>query len=350
MPFFFELSRREVEEGEKRSVPTPAEAVDMEPGAPTGAALDSIPFSVVIPTYQRAALLGRAIDSALAQTVTPAEIVVIDDGSTDKTAEVVARYGDLIRYVHQANAGCSAARNRGVQEAASTWVAFLDSDDAWLPGHLEAMADAIAATSGRADLYFADSSFPTPDGGAPRTLWGLSDFDIPGELAFTDDGSDWVMRPRQPMKLQCSVFRRDVYLRDGGLDEALRTREDTHFFLRVGLGGPLCAVRNGGVVISFDDAPSNRLTTALPPSGRTYLEATVRLYGRILRTRPGGSLSGEHRRELRSRLGAGLLRLAKRDLFEWKPHLCAWHALRSGVTAPWLFGPLLLRKFRRLLP
>ena len=92
--------------------------------------------SVVIPTYNRGASIGRAIDSALAQSV-PVEIIVVDDGSTDDTAERLRRYGDRIRVITQTNQGVAPARNRGVAEARGEFVAFLDSDDEWLPHKLE---------------------------------------------------------------------------------------------------------------------------------------------------------------------------------------------------------------------
>jgi glycosyltransferase involved in cell wall biosynthesis len=101
--------------------------------------------SVVIPTYNRAREVSAAIDSALAQTRPALEVIVVDDGSTDETMEVLARYGETIRVVRQANQGVSAARNAGIAAARGDLLAFLDSDDAWLPQSLELRAARIEA-------------------------------------------------------------------------------------------------------------------------------------------------------------------------------------------------------------
>ena len=97
-------------------------------------------ISVILPTFDRADLLPRSIASVLAQTFTDWELIVIDDGSTDNTAEVVATWqkqSAQIRYVRQANQGVGAARNRGVAEARGEYIACLDSDDEYRPAHLE---------------------------------------------------------------------------------------------------------------------------------------------------------------------------------------------------------------------
>jgi glycosyltransferase involved in cell wall biosynthesis len=102
-------------------------------------------ISVIIPTYNRAGEVCRAIDSALAQTLPPFEVIVVDDGSTDETPSALARYGDRIRVLRQTNQGVSAARNAGIAVARGELLAFLDSDDAWLPRKLELQSARIDA-------------------------------------------------------------------------------------------------------------------------------------------------------------------------------------------------------------
>ena len=102
---------------------------------------DNTPFySVVIPAYNRASVIGNAIASVRAQTYQDFEIVVVDDGSTDDPLPVLEAFGDpRIRYIRQQNGGGAAARNRGIDNARGQFIAFLDSDDCFLPDHLQAM-------------------------------------------------------------------------------------------------------------------------------------------------------------------------------------------------------------------
>jgi glycosyltransferase involved in cell wall biosynthesis len=103
--------------------------------------------TVVLPTYNRAGFLRGAFESLAAQTFTDWELVIVDDGSTDGTREGIDDYlrsHDRVRYVYQANRGAYAARNRGVDEATGTYLAFFDSDDLWLPHHLERCVGALA--------------------------------------------------------------------------------------------------------------------------------------------------------------------------------------------------------------
>ena len=96
------------------------------------------PIAVIIPSYNRAHLLPRAIDSVLRQRLPAAEMVVVDDGSEDETPAVLRGYGQQIRVLQQPNRGVSAARNAGIAATTAPWIALLDSDDEWLPGKLAA--------------------------------------------------------------------------------------------------------------------------------------------------------------------------------------------------------------------
>ena len=102
-------------------------------------------ISVIIPTYNRAHTLRRALDSVLAQTRPADEILVIDDGSTDTSRELLAQHYPQVRYLYQDNAGVSAARNLGIKHASGDWLALLDSDDEWLPEKLARQSAAIDA-------------------------------------------------------------------------------------------------------------------------------------------------------------------------------------------------------------
>jgi glycosyltransferase involved in cell wall biosynthesis len=93
--------------------------------------------TVVIPCFNAASFLRAALESALNQTLAPFEVLVIDDGSTDQSAAIAESYGPPVRVISQANQGESVARNRGIEEARGSWIAFLDADDIWLPEKLE---------------------------------------------------------------------------------------------------------------------------------------------------------------------------------------------------------------------
>ncbi len=100
--------------------------------------MNSFPkVSVVIPAYNAAATIEKTLDSILAQTIAPGEVIVVDDGSSDATCENVARYGERVRLISQSNAGPAAARNHGIRESQFDWIALLDADDTWLPEKLE---------------------------------------------------------------------------------------------------------------------------------------------------------------------------------------------------------------------
>lgn len=103
-------------------------------------------ISIVIPTFNRCRLLKRALTSVYKQTYSEYEIIVIDDGSTDGTAEMVQKWFPDVRYFYQSNKGVSASRNKGLEMAIGGWIAFLDSDDEWLPQKLEKQIELLKST------------------------------------------------------------------------------------------------------------------------------------------------------------------------------------------------------------
>jgi glycosyltransferase involved in cell wall biosynthesis len=112
--------------------------------------------SCIVPVYNGERYLGETLDSILAQTYRPIEIIVVDDGSTDGTAAVAAGYGDRVRYVWQANAGEAAARNRGLNAAEGEFIAFDDADDLWSP---EKLARQMARMAERPEIDLCFTSF-----------------------------------------------------------------------------------------------------------------------------------------------------------------------------------------------
>lgn len=113
-------------------------------------------FSIIIPTYNRAAFLERALDSVLSQIRPADEIIVVDDGSDDETPHLLARLGDRITVIHAAHGGAGRARNLGLQRARKPLVAFLDSDDEWLPGKLDIQRAFMAH---RPDVLYCFTNF-----------------------------------------------------------------------------------------------------------------------------------------------------------------------------------------------
>ncbi|MGH8061503.1 MAG: glycosyltransferase family 2 protein [Pseudoxanthomonas sp.] len=183
-------------------------------------------ISAIIPTYNRRELLLRALDSVFSQTHPIDEIVVIDDGSTDGSeAAVRERHGDRIRYIWQANAGVSAARNHGMSIAKGKYFALLDSDDEWLPEKTSLQLEWLRA---HPDFGMVLCDVQRVDGEhRPIDIFRRRD-------TIPEDG--WVLRwiIHNPALAPASImFRREVFEDVGGFDEGLRTAEDIDFHLRV---------------------------------------------------------------------------------------------------------------------
>jgi glycosyltransferase involved in cell wall biosynthesis len=260
----------------------------------------------VIPTYNRATLVGRAIESALNQLRPPDEVVVVNDGSSDDTSRVIEGYGNRVTLVDQPRRGVSSARNVGVRRARSDYVAFLDSDDVWEPSHLLRMERAIEATNGEAVLYFSDA-LSGDSRYAGLTFWELHGFEIEGAHETRSNGEDWLFNPFQPIiNPSVALIKRDTYLAVGGSEPRLARRGDTHLFFKIGMAGPVCAVAGAAATVTQDDPSS--ITRTFPPGDITYLDCTVWLYDDLLRRH---EFRPAQRRVLKRRLADGYWELAK---------------------------------------
>ena len=300
-------------------------------------------FSVVIPTYNRAATVGRAIESVLKQTYPPAELIVVDDGSQDATRQYIDAYGDALRYIYQENAGASAARNRGAAEARFTWLAFLDSDDLWYPDYLEAIAGAITATAGAATLYFSDAEFEEFD--PPRNRWSRVGFKPQEPYELLERPVDLVLAESQPMLLPFSVFRRSEFLASGGLWEPLSAGEDTHLFVRLGLDHSLCAVARVGGEVKGEPGSSGRLTGAFGPRSTKHWDCSVLLWKNILER--SESLTPQDRQLIRRRIADAYWRKSMLSMKRFKLLAAAASLAHSVINDPSIAMETVSRRISR---
>lgn len=180
--------------------------------------------SVVIPAYNAERFLGEAIESVLAQTYSPVELIVVDDGSTDRTAAVAAAYGEAT-VISQENSGPSAARNRGAAAAGGELLAFHDSDDAMTPDKLAVQVGHLLDNPGVGCVLAEQELLVEP--GAELPFW------VEGTKVPT------VMPPRPPeladepmVHPMTMVVRRTTFEQVGGFDESMRAAEDFDWMLR----------------------------------------------------------------------------------------------------------------------
>ena len=191
-------------------------------------------ISVVIPTYNRANLVVKAVESVLGQTHAADEVLVIDDGSTDDTRERLTPYLDRMRYVRQENAGPAAAKNRGLRETTGDVVGFLDSDDLWKPQTLALVTSEFRARPDTGLLSVMAREIRA-DGRPTNKVYGKhtpgTDYTTAGLLHYDSGGCSWFF------------VRRDALERVDGFDESLRSAEECDLSLRLSFDVPLRAIR-----------------------------------------------------------------------------------------------------------
>lgn len=182
-------------------------------------------ISAVIPTFNRRRYIGRALESILRQNPNPSEIIVVDDGSTDGTADALeAEFGPAIRIVRQPNGGNAIARARGVREAKGKWIAFLDSDDEWTPGRMARFVEALGRVPDDVAWVFGDS-LVVKDDRPGESLFSMFGLRLEKDLEIFDRPLD-VQFPYQFGLFQSSIIRRAVLMELDCFSPALRSSVD----------------------------------------------------------------------------------------------------------------------------
>ena len=279
--------------------------------------------SVVIPTYNRAQQIARAIESVIAQIGVDCEIIVVDDGSQDTTDDVIRPYGDRVRYVRQDNAGPSAARNRGWRMAKHDWIAFLDSDDLWKPAKLQRQIELVERTG--TPVCFTDIEIMgavEPAEAVPTTApAGREVFEEPFEL---------ILQPARVLYVQSMLIRRDLLNRVGGFDERLRVGEDTKLVYELAFEAPFAYVDEPLVFLERSPA-RNGLVGDWAGAQAEFLDSHIRTisqaYFRYLDRNP--AITDRLRRILGHFLSLRAVMLCANKHYGAARH-AAWDALHFG--------------------
>jgi glycosyltransferase involved in cell wall biosynthesis len=206
--------------------------------------------SVIIPTYNRASWLIDAIDSVLNQTFQDFELIIVDDGSTDGTHEIVAQYGKRIQYFYQSNRGPASARNLGIKKAKADLITFLDSDDRWLKQKLQTQVDLIQK--------YPDIKICYTD-----EIWIRRGIRV-NQKKIHQKYSGWIYQKCLPLCIispSSVMVNRDVFDKVGLFDDDFLVCEDYDLWLRISCYFPITfidqplIIKNGG----HEDQLSHRL-------------------------------------------------------------------------------------------
>ena len=188
--------------------------------------------SVIIPTHNSAAFIGQALQGVLAQTYRGYEVIVIDDGSTDDTQEVLRQFGSQIRYLYQDNQGPAAARNAGIRLAQGEFVCLLDADDTWAPNKL-ALQTRFMAGHGDVGLLFGDAEEGDETTIQKRSILATMRFgaEIQSQTPLQEPFRKLVVENFIPTSTV--MIRKSCFVTSGLFDEDLPNAEDRDMWLRL---------------------------------------------------------------------------------------------------------------------
>lgn len=291
-------------------------------------------FSVVIPTYNRAAKVVRAVESVLAQTLSDYDLWVIDDGSRDDTAQRLAPYGDRLHYVAQANGGVAQARNRGMQASTGQYIALLDSDDRWHPQKLATVARAIAAQP-QAGLFYSQWEAVSETG---QRLWVDRSRGVRGSPYRALLMGDF-------LATSSAVIKRASLQAVGGFDGSLTPCEDWDLWLRLSRQFSIHYIPE--ILVAFEHTPHNKATS----NASGWLAAHDRVIEKALAADP--QLSARARQAVRANLAyvKGRVCLQSGDEPQALGYFRQAAAAQPGLLkARWYALVLSSPRLRRLLP
>jgi glycosyltransferase involved in cell wall biosynthesis len=241
--------------------------------------------SVIIPTYNRARSISRAIDSVLAQTLQNIELIVLDDGSEDDTAEVLARYGDRICLIRQENRGVSAARNKGIRAARGDWIAFLDSDDEWHPTKLSLQVACLEKNAMKV-------CFTRCVAGNGEIITDIDEF-LPAtkdsDVYCFEHAVDLICDLKSHPQVQSMMVEKQLLEKAGLFDESLHVAEDTRLIYNLAFLAGFAYIDRPLTVINR--GTFNSLTCDLNPEAAKkryscYLRVQIEAYWRMVEIRP----------------------------------------------------------------
>jgi len=186
-------------------------------------------FSVIIPLYNKERFVEKTLKSVLAQSFTDFELIIINDGSTDKSAEIVTGFKDeRIRYFSEDNQGVSAARNFGITKAASKFITFLDADDYWYPDFLQEMFRNIGRFPEQ-KIFTAAIEIEMPEKIFPAQ-YSVEKKSEPQHLDYFESSSKTTI-----ICTSCAVFHKSIFEKVGDFDTQIRSGQDTDLWIRMGL-------------------------------------------------------------------------------------------------------------------
>lgn len=245
-------------------------------------------FSVIIPTFNRADLLETALASVLSQSLQDYEVIVVDDGSIDDTARMVAEYGNKVRLLKQQNRGPGAARNLGTQNATGEYLAFLDSDDLWFPWTLETYQQLVSRHQRPA--FLAGKPLRFRDEKEWRSTVGYEPLaaSFPDYLASGDEWRWW--------GVSSFVIRRDAFEAAGKFTNEWVNGEDADLALRLGTASGFVQVTNPAT-FAYREHDSNAMKNFPKTLAGAWLGIRTEQAGEY----PGGAARGRERRRILTR-------------------------------------------------